>query len=75
MQVTIPKKGNLSECKNWRGIMLLSVPSKILCRINGDRIQETFDKQRKEQVGFRKDISYTYHIVTLRIIVEQYIEW
>ena len=27
MLVTIPKKGNLSECKNWRGIMLLSVPS------------------------------------------------
>ncbi|KAI0209386.1 Secreted RxLR effector protein 78, partial [Lamellibrachia satsuma] len=41
MLVTIPKKGNLSECKNWRGIMLLSVPSKILCRIILDRVQET----------------------------------
>ena len=76
MLVTIPKKGNLSECKNWRGIMLLSVPSKILCRIILDRIQETVDKKlRKEQAGFRKDKSCTDHIATLRIIVEQCIEW
>ena len=75
MLVTIPKKGNLSECKNWRGIMLLSVPSKILCRIILDRIQETVDKLRKEQAGFRKDKSCTDHIATLRIIVEQCTEW
>jgi hypothetical protein len=25
--IKIPKKGNLSECNNWRGITLLSVPS------------------------------------------------
>ena len=55
MLVTIPKKGNLSECKNWRGIVLLSVPSKILCRIILDRIQETVDKKlRKEQVALER---------------------
>ena len=76
MLVTIPKKGNFSECKNWRGIMLLSVPSKILCHIILDRIQETVDKKlRKEQAGFRKDKSCTDHIATLRIIIEQCIEW
>ena len=75
MLVTIPKKGNLSECKNWRGIMLLSVPSKILCRIILDRMQETVDKKlRKEQAGFRKDKSCTDHIATLMIIAEQCIE-
>ena len=75
MQVTIPKKGNLSECKNWRGIML-SVPSKIICRIILERIQETVDKKlRKEQADFRKDKSCTDHIVTLRIIVEQCFQW
>ena len=59
-----------------KGIMLLSVPSKILCRIILDRIQETVDKKlRKEQAGFRKDKSCTDHIATLRIIVKQYIEW
>ena len=72
MLVTLPKKGNLSECKNWRGIMLLSVPSKIFCRIILDRIKETVDKKlRKEQAGFRKDKSCTDHVATLRIIVEQ----
>ena len=39
--VTIPKKGNLSECKNWRGITLLSVPSKIICCIILDKIHES----------------------------------
>ena len=76
MLVTISKKVNLTECKNWRGIMLLSVPSKILCRIILDRMQETVDKKlRKEQAVFRKNKSCTNHIATFRIIVEQCIEW
>ena len=31
--VNIPKDGDLQECKNYRGIMLLSVPGKVLDRI------------------------------------------
>ena len=27
LSIKLPKKGNLSHCGNWRGIMLLSVPS------------------------------------------------
>ena len=29
----LPKKGDLSQCKNCRGIMLLSTPSKVLGHI------------------------------------------
>lgn len=29
----LPKKGNLKKCINYKGIMLLSVPGKALCRV------------------------------------------
>ena len=74
--VKLPKKGNLSEYKNWREIMLLSIPSKVLCHIILYKIQGALDKQLgKEQAGFRKDKSCTDHIATLRIIAEQCNEW
>ena len=31
--VKLTKKGDLSLCGNWRGIMLLSIPSKVLTRV------------------------------------------
>ena len=56
--------------------MLLSSPSKIFCRIILDRIQSALDSQlRKEQAGFRQDKSCTDQIATLRIIIEQCVEW
>lgn len=33
--VKVPKKGAISDCNNWRGITLLSVPSKIFCFAEG----------------------------------------
>ena len=74
--VKLPKKGDLGSCKNWRGIMLLSVPSKILTRIILDRLKDAVEeKLRPEQAGFRKDKSCTDQIATLRIIIEQSLEW
>ena len=40
--IKIPKKGNLMEWKNWRGVPLLPVVSKILGRIIVDRIRMGF---------------------------------
>ena len=37
--VPLPKKGDLSVCKNWRGIMLLSVPG--LCQNNSGKALQT----------------------------------
>ena len=72
----LPKKGDMSSCNNWRGIMLLSIPGKALTRIILERLKTAFDKKlRDEQAGFRQDRSCTDHIATMRIIIEQSLEW
>ena len=74
--IKLPKKGDLSYCKNWRGIMLLNMASKVFCRVILERIKIALDeKLREEQAGFRAGRSCTEQIATLRIIIEQSIEW
>ena len=74
--VKLPKKGDLSDCNNWRGITLLSITSKILSRIVHRRISETLDRYlRQEQAGFRPGRSCSEHIFTMRQILEQSHEW
>ena len=56
------KKGDLSLCGNWRGIMLLSIPSKVFTRVILNRMKVAVDEAlRDEQVGFRKDRSCINH--------------
>ena len=74
--IKLPKKGDLSECSSYRGISLLSVPGKVFNRVILERVKDTVDFQpRDQQVGFRKNRSYTDQMATLRIIVEQSLEW
>ena len=74
--VKMPKKGDLSNCGNYRGIMLLSIPGKVFYRILLDRMKDVIDPQlRDQQAGFRKDRSCIDQIATLRIILEQSLEW
>ena len=74
--IKIPKKDDLNHCDNVRGITLLSVPGKVLNRIILERMKGEVDNTlREEQAGFRQDRSCTDQIATLRIIVEQSIEW
>lgn len=66
----IPKKGHRSICDNYRGITLLFVPSKTFSRIVIQRIQESVEKQlREEQAGFRRGRSTTEQLFTLRNII------
>jgi len=72
----LPKKGDLKDCKNWRGIALLSVPSKVFNRLPLERMKTFVDARLPdEQAGFRIDRSCMNHIATLSIIIEQSIEW
>ena len=52
--VLLPKKGDLSLCKNWRGICLLDVCSKILSSMLVRRLQIVMEECGMEaQTGFR----------------------
>lgn len=74
--ITLPKKGDLSECRNWRGITLLNTIQKIVALVILDRISPTIESAlRNEQSGFRPNRSCVDHINTLRIIVEQSAEF
>jgi hypothetical protein len=58
--VRLPKKGDLSNCNNWRGITLLSVPGKVFCAVLLSRLRTTVDALlREEQAGFRTHRSCT----------------
>ena len=74
--IKLPKKGNLSSCSNYRGITLLSIPGKVFSRILLDKMKDAVDtKLRDQQAGFRKDRSCIDQVATLRIILEQSLEW
>ena len=74
--VKLPKKGDNTYCKNWRGITLLVTASKVLSKIILDRMKAALDSLlRDEQAGFRQQRSCTDQIATLRIIIEQSLEW
>ena len=70
------KKGDLRDCSNYRGIMLLSAPGNVLNRVLLERMKEAVDpKLRDQQAGFRRNRSCADQIASLRIIVEQSLEW
>ena len=74
--VKIPKKGDLQECRNYRGIMLLSMPGKVFYIIILERLTNEVDNILKDhQAGFRQGRGCIDHIATLRIIVEQSLEF
>lgn len=74
--INLPKKGDLSDCKNWRGITLLCIINKICAHIINTRLMNALDPHlRKEQAGFRPQRSCIDHVNSVRIIVEQSLEW
>ena len=74
--VKLPKKGDATNCNNWRGITLLSLTSKVFSRIIHERLNKAIDsKIRQEQAGFRSGRSCSDQIFTLRQILKQSKEW
>ena len=69
--IPVPKKGDLTDTNNYRGISLTSMVTKTINRMILNRIHPEVEKQlRDNENGFRKGRSTTSHIITLRSILE-----
>jgi hypothetical protein len=42
--IKVPKKGDLSQCRNWQGVTLLLVISKIFNKIILERIKDMLER-------------------------------
>src|SRR5271163_1874304 len=70
--VTIPKKGDLTKCNNYRTIALQSHVGKVLMIILLNRVKaQTEEFMADEQAGFRKDRNTMQQILVLRLIAEK----
>ena len=70
--IPIPKKGDLSNCDNWRGISLLDIVGKAVARVLQDRLQKIAEDELPEsQCGFRKGRGCTDMIFVVRQLVEK----
>ena len=70
--ITLPKKGNLQQCQNYRIISLISHPSKVMLKIILNRLEPQAEKIiAKGQAGFRAGKSTTEQIFNLRILCEK----
>ena len=73
--ITLPKKGNLQQCQNYRTIRLISHPSKVMLKVVLNRLQPQTEKIiTEEQAGFRAGKSTTEQIFNLRILCQKYLQ-
>ncbi|XP_050563412.1 uncharacterized protein LOC126912929 [Spodoptera frugiperda] len=65
-------KGSQQECKNYRGISLLSVVGKLYAKILIERVIDVTEKKIWDvQAGFRKGMGCTDQVFSLRCISEK----
>ena len=70
--IRIPKKGDLRDCGNWRGITLSPVVMKVFSKVILNRIEPVIDRiLRNEQAGFRRGRGCDDQIFILRHITQQ----
>ena len=71
--ITLPKKGNLQLCQNYRTISLISHPSKVMLKIILNRLHPQAEEIiAEEQAGFRARRSTTEQKFNLRILSKKY---
>ncbi|WP_419615648.1 RNA-directed DNA polymerase, partial [Thiolapillus sp.] len=73
--MTLPKKGNLQQCQNYRTISLISHPSTVMLKIILNRLKPQAENIIvEEQTGFRAGRSTTEQIFNLCILCEKYLQ-
>ena len=73
--ITLPEKGNLQLCLNYRTISLISHPSKVMLKIILNRLQPQAEAIiAEEQAGFGAGRTTTDQIFNLRILSENYLQ-
>ena len=73
--ITLPKKGDLLMCSNYRTISLISHASKILLNVLLKRMENKLEEEvSNTQAGFRKNRETRDHIFNLRMIIQKYRE-
>ena len=72
LNTTLPKKGNLQLCQNYRTISLISHSSKVMLKVILNRLKPQAEEIiAEEQAGFRAGRSTTEQIFNLRILCEK----
>ena len=72
--ITLPKKGNLQLCQNYRTISLISRSSKVMLKVILNRLKlQAEEIIAEEQTGFRAGRSTTEQVFNLRILCEKYL--
>ena len=73
--ITLPKKGTLQLCQNYRTISLISHLSKVMLKVILNRLKPQAEEIiAEEQAGFRAGRSTTEQIFNLRILCEKYLQ-
>ena len=73
--ITLPKKGDLLMCSNYRTISLISHASKIILNVLLKRMENKLEEEvSNTQAGFRKNRGTRDHIFNLRMIIQKYRE-
>ena len=72
--ITLPKKGNLQLCQNYRTISLIRHSSKVMQKVILNRLKPQAEEIiAEEQAGFRAGRSTTEQTFNLRILCEKYL--
>ena len=73
--ITLPKKGKLQQCQNYRTISLISHPSTVMLKIILNKLKPQAEKIiAEEQAGFRAGRSTAEQIFNLQILSEKYLQ-